>query len=225
MTCRKVRKLIPLIAGDDLRPRLARAVRAHLDACPGCRAELEGFRAALAEAKAAARAESVPEWGGGEWNALMARVAAEAKGTGKIAGRRRHACPEAELGRGFCPRRRDRAGRSLRPFKRPVAAAGGVAGRKRPGHRVGKPPAGQGLHHHGLSGDRAPSRLVPRQEFRLQRRTGMKKTVIALLALAFTLAVAGPVFAEDPAAVPRTGAAGRSEEPAPGDRQAQIRSG
>ena len=91
MTCRKVRKLIPLIAGDDLRPRLARAVRAHLDACPGCRAELEGFRAALAEAKAAARAESVPEWGGGEWNALMARVAAEAKGTGKTpagAGRR-----------------------------------------------------------------------------------------------------------------------------------------
>ncbi len=128
MTCRKVRKLIPLIAGDDLRPRLARAVRAHIDACPGCRAELEGFRAALAEAKAAARAESVPEWGGGEWNALMARVAAEAKGTGKSAGRRRHACPEAELGRGFGPRRRDRAGRSLRPFKRPVAAAGGAPG-------------------------------------------------------------------------------------------------
>ena len=83
MTCRKVRKLMPLFAGDDLRPRLARAVRAHIDACPGCRAELEGFRAALAEAKAAARAASVPEWGGSEWNVLMARVAAEAKGTGK----------------------------------------------------------------------------------------------------------------------------------------------
>jgi Putative zinc-finger len=80
MTCRKVRKLIPLIAGDDLRPGLARAVHAHIDACPGCRAELEGLRAALAEVKSAAKAERVPDWGEGEWNALMARVAAEAKG-------------------------------------------------------------------------------------------------------------------------------------------------
>jgi hypothetical protein len=86
MTCRKVRKLIPLIAGDDLRPGLACAVRAHIDACPGCRAELEGFRAALAEVKSAAKAEGVPEWGEGEWDALMARVAAEAKKAGGSAG-------------------------------------------------------------------------------------------------------------------------------------------
>jgi hypothetical protein len=86
MTCRKVRKLIPLIAGDDLRPGHARAVRAHIDACPGCRAELEGFRAALAEVKSAAKAEGVREWGQGEWNALMARVAAEAKKAGESTG-------------------------------------------------------------------------------------------------------------------------------------------
>ena len=79
MTCRKVRKLMPLFAGDDLRPGLARAVRAHTDGCPGCRAELEGFRAALAEVKSAAKAEGVPDWGEDEWKALMARVAAEAK--------------------------------------------------------------------------------------------------------------------------------------------------
>jgi hypothetical protein len=83
MTCRKFRKLIPLIAGDDLRPGLARAVRAHIDACPGCRAELEGFRAALAEVKSAAKAESIPDWGEGDWNALMARVAAEVQKAGE----------------------------------------------------------------------------------------------------------------------------------------------
>lgn len=87
MTCRRVRKLIPLSAGDDLKPKLARAVRAHIDGCPGCRAELEGFRAALAEVKSAAKAEGAPEWGEGDWNALMARVTAEAKGAGERTGR------------------------------------------------------------------------------------------------------------------------------------------
>lgn len=75
MTCRKIRRLLPLAAGDDLGPRRARAVRTHLEACPDCRRELEAFRAALEEAKAEARREAVPEWGGGEWRALMARVA------------------------------------------------------------------------------------------------------------------------------------------------------
>jgi Putative zinc-finger len=87
MTCRKVRKLMPLFAGDDLRPGLARAVRAHIDGCPGCRAELEVFRAALAEVKAAAKTESVPDWGEGEWKALMARIAVEARGTGSAPAR------------------------------------------------------------------------------------------------------------------------------------------
>ena len=78
MTCRKVRKLIPLAAGGDLSPRRARAVRAHLDACPACRAELEDLQTALAGFKAAARAEKVIDWSEGEWKALMARVAAGA---------------------------------------------------------------------------------------------------------------------------------------------------
>jgi hypothetical protein len=77
MTCRRVRKLMPLFAGDDLRPGLAAAVLAHVDACAGCREELEGFRAAMAGIKAAARAESVAEWNEGEWKALMARVTSE----------------------------------------------------------------------------------------------------------------------------------------------------
>jgi hypothetical protein len=79
MTCRRVRKLIPLAAGDDLRPRPAAAFLAHIDACPGCRAELERFRTALTAIKTAARTAGVPEWSAGEWDSLMSRVAAEAR--------------------------------------------------------------------------------------------------------------------------------------------------
>jgi hypothetical protein len=73
MTCRKAKKLIPLCAGDDLRPRLTRAVRAHIDACLSCRKELGEYRQALTRLKAAAKAESFPEWSEGEWRALAAR--------------------------------------------------------------------------------------------------------------------------------------------------------
>jgi len=74
MTCRKVRKLMPLLAGDDLGPRRTQAVRAHVEACPACRRELEELRAALARFKAGARGESVPDWSEGEWKALMVRA-------------------------------------------------------------------------------------------------------------------------------------------------------
>jgi hypothetical protein len=80
MTCRKVLKLLPLLAGDDLGPRQARAVRAHVDACPACRRELNGIREALARVKAAARAESLPDWSEGEWTALMVRATGGAAG-------------------------------------------------------------------------------------------------------------------------------------------------
>jgi anti-sigma factor RsiW len=89
MTCRRTRKLIPLYAGDDLGPKLERAVRDHIGSCPGCRQELEEYRRAVSRIKAAAAAEASPDWGEGEWRALMARVAA----TGR-AGR------EGEKGRG-----------------------------------------------------------------------------------------------------------------------------
>lgn len=84
MTCRKVRKLIPLAAGDDLRPRPAAAVRAHVAACPACRAELESFRAALAGIRSVAKAEgAAADWTEHEWNALMARATAEARRAGQ----------------------------------------------------------------------------------------------------------------------------------------------
>ena len=79
MTCRKLRRLIPLAAGDDLSPRLARAVRAHIARCPGCRADLEAFRKDLVAIRVEAKAESVADWSAGEWRTMMMRVAKETK--------------------------------------------------------------------------------------------------------------------------------------------------
>ncbi len=89
MTCRKVRQLVSLAAGGDLPGRRARAFRAHLDACPGCRAELGRFGADLAAIAAAAKAAGVGDWREPEWSALMARVRSEAAGAGPQTARRR----------------------------------------------------------------------------------------------------------------------------------------
>ncbi len=79
MMCRKFRKLVPLAARDDLRPRQARAFRAHLEACSACRAELEAFRRDLAGIRAAAGEEVAAGWAEAEWQTLMARVGARAR--------------------------------------------------------------------------------------------------------------------------------------------------
>jgi anti-sigma factor RsiW len=73
MNCRKVMKLMPLCAGNDLPPRLMTAVRAHVDSCPACWEELAEYGESLSRLKAAAKAESVPDWSEGEWRALAAR--------------------------------------------------------------------------------------------------------------------------------------------------------
>jgi anti-sigma factor RsiW len=87
MTCRKVRKLIPLAAGGDLRPRRAAAVRAHIGTCPDCRADLEAFRAALEGIKTMAKAESVAAWTEGEWKAAVARAVSAAPEPKPLSGR------------------------------------------------------------------------------------------------------------------------------------------
>lgn len=74
MTCRKVRKALPLMAGGDLPARKERNVQAHLERCARCRRELEEYRLALGRIKAAAGAEGAGDWSEAEWKALMARV-------------------------------------------------------------------------------------------------------------------------------------------------------
>jgi hypothetical protein len=81
MTCRKAKKLMPLCAGNDLRPRLMTAIRAHVDSCPACWKELAEYRESLSRLKAAAKAESVPDWSEGEWQALAAHFKPAAPAT------------------------------------------------------------------------------------------------------------------------------------------------
>jgi hypothetical protein len=76
MTCAKVKKSLPLLAGGDLAARRERKLLAHIDACPLCRQELEEYRSALVRIKAAARGEGAGDWTDAEWKALMARVTA-----------------------------------------------------------------------------------------------------------------------------------------------------
>jgi hypothetical protein len=78
MTCKMVHKYLPLLAGGDLAARKESKLLAHLDRCPGCREELEGYRDAIERVKAAARKESATgDWSGAEWKALMARATAQ----------------------------------------------------------------------------------------------------------------------------------------------------
>lgn len=56
MTCRGVRRRLPLYAGGDLSPRRAAKMASHIESCPVCRRELialrRGRRSALAFQKA-----------------------------------------------------------------------------------------------------------------------------------------------------------------------------
>jgi len=80
MTCAKVKKSLPLLAGDDLPARKARRVLAHVDGCPLCRKDLDEYRAALGRVKAAAREERVGDWSDPEWKGLLAKITEEKTG-------------------------------------------------------------------------------------------------------------------------------------------------
>jgi len=77
MTCRKARKLIPLLAGDDLPPWRSRRVRAHIERCPSCRNDLKEHTASLAEIKALAGVEKKKDWSETEWKKLIRRAVSQ----------------------------------------------------------------------------------------------------------------------------------------------------
>jgi hypothetical protein len=77
MTCAKVKKSLPLLAGNDLPAKKARRLLARIDGCPLCRKELDEYRAALGRVKAAAREDRVEGWSDPEWKRLLARITAE----------------------------------------------------------------------------------------------------------------------------------------------------
>lgn len=78
MTCRAVRRALPLLSGDDLAVRKAARVRAHLAACADCRREAEEYAAAREAVRKLAREEARPAWTEGEWRATLQRAAAAA---------------------------------------------------------------------------------------------------------------------------------------------------
>lgn len=77
MTCRRARKLLPLLAGDDLAPKKTRRIERHLSSCPACRAEMDELRAALDTVKSGARGDEVPAWDESAWAELTRRIATE----------------------------------------------------------------------------------------------------------------------------------------------------
>ena len=74
MNCRKIRRSIPLLAGNDLPERKAHRLRAHLERCEMCRKDFRRYSAALRKAKELAYRETTSEWTATEWRALMART-------------------------------------------------------------------------------------------------------------------------------------------------------
>ena len=101
MTCRSFEKSLPLLAGGDLRGRKAEKARSHLASCPACRREAADFEAALAAARALARADASPVWTEAEWrNALRSVIAGSAAQSRKASGPGRRLRPVLAYGLG-----------------------------------------------------------------------------------------------------------------------------
>jgi len=74
MNCRRIRRSISLLVGNDLSERKARRLRVHLERCEICRNEFRLYSAALDKVKELADRETPPEWTDTEWQTLMART-------------------------------------------------------------------------------------------------------------------------------------------------------
>jgi hypothetical protein len=76
MTCRSVRKLLPLAAGGDLFEGKAGRVAAHIKTCAACRAELDAYRSALDRARELDGAAG-HSWNDAAWAKAVRRAAAQ----------------------------------------------------------------------------------------------------------------------------------------------------
>jgi predicted anti-sigma-YlaC factor YlaD len=73
MRCRRVKKLIPLFVGGDLREREGRGVRAHLRECEACRAEYESSLHAYTISRRWL-AEDELVWEDADWKRMVLRA-------------------------------------------------------------------------------------------------------------------------------------------------------
>ncbi len=86
MDCRRARKMLMQEAAGALDERRSDALRRHLSACPGCRAELDGLREA---GSVFARARPpLPEASASVWESVRGRIEASSRREGSRARRR-----------------------------------------------------------------------------------------------------------------------------------------
>jgi len=75
MKCKKVKRLLPLYAGNDLSLRMASALKSHLSSCPECRQEYKVYIQSLQEIKGWLKSERI-DWDEAEWQLSVKRAAA-----------------------------------------------------------------------------------------------------------------------------------------------------
>jgi len=75
MKCKKIKRLLPLYAGNDLSLRMASAVKSHLSSCPECRREYKVYIQSLQEIKEWLKSERI-DWDEAEWQQSVKRAAA-----------------------------------------------------------------------------------------------------------------------------------------------------
>ena len=76
MTCRSVRRLLPLAAGGDLSEGKAGRVATHIKTCAACRAELDAYRSTLDRARKLDGAAG-HSWNEAAWAKAVRRAAAQ----------------------------------------------------------------------------------------------------------------------------------------------------
>jgi predicted anti-sigma-YlaC factor YlaD len=78
MKCKKVRRLLPLVAGGDLRSSRISAVKAHLERCPECQREYDAYILSLETTKEWLEKDR-KDWEESEWQRAVQRAVTESK--------------------------------------------------------------------------------------------------------------------------------------------------
>jgi anti-sigma factor RsiW len=80
MKCRKVRRLLPLHVGGDLKSAANRSLSGHIKRCSQCRAEYEAFRASYESVKAWMAVDAL-EWEDTDWKRTLRLALGSQKGS------------------------------------------------------------------------------------------------------------------------------------------------
>lgn len=79
MKCRKVKRLLPLHVGGDLKSAANRSLSGHIKRCSECRAEYEAFRASYESVRAWMEVDAL-EWEDADWRRAVRLALGSQKG-------------------------------------------------------------------------------------------------------------------------------------------------